>query len=106
MAAAFENPMNGYRERVGWGPVIGVGLCGALYFVFRGMWRHVLGYLLLVPLGGFLCSLALGSWSRDGGSTLSAALMFTGLLLPHLIYAGIAPELVKTKYLRDGWRPV
>lgn len=96
--ATFENTLNGYRESTGWGNVAGAALLGALYFVFKGLWRHVLGYLLLVPLSSFL----LMGWM----ALLHPALGLVGLLTPHLIYAGFTPELLRAKYLRAGWREV
>lgn len=97
--ATFENPFNGYRETTGWGNVAGAALLGALYFVFKGLWRHVLSYILLVPLSSFL----LVGYLTDGQNLPLGLALY---LAPHLIYAGMTPELLRAKYLRAGWREV
>ena len=50
--ATYVNQTNGYTERVGpaW---LWVLLFGALYFAYRGMWRHaILLFLLVLPTFG------------------------------------------------------
>lgn len=99
----FENPMNGYRENVGLGTVIGVALLGVLYLIYRGLWGYALLWFLVVPF----TTLALAILAGDRG-------MFDGPLwlpvmiiaAPHLAFSAFSVVVLEKKYLRQGWRQV
>jgi len=103
----FENPSNGYSERVtGW-TVLWVALTGAFYFMVRGAWRYAALWLLLVPLGTIaLIALVFGS----GTATLllidGQVLALLVLLAPQVGFALLAPGMLRKHYLRQGWRQV
>ena len=74
----FRNPTNGHTERVGpaW---LWALLFGVFYFAWRGLWTHAI-------IGFALAFLTLGvSW---------------------VVYAILAPGIVRKSYLQRGWVPV
>lgn len=78
MVNRFRNPANGYEENVGlsW---LWCLLLGPIYFGAKGMWFHVLLWLLLFFLtAGISC----------------------------LIYPFFAKAAVRKHYLHNGWVPV
>jgi len=75
---AFKNPTNGHTESVGpaW---LWALLFGVFYFAYKGMWTHaIIGFALAFVTFGI-------SW---------------------VIYAILAPGLVRKHYLQRGWVPV
>jgi hypothetical protein len=73
----FANPTNGHQESVGpaW---LWALLFGAFYFAYKGLWTHaIIGLVLAIPTFGI-------SW---------------------VVYAFLAPRLVRQRYLRAGWLP-
>jgi hypothetical protein len=78
MTMRFENPTNGYVEEVSCAPLWSL-LAGCFYFAAKGVWAHaVAGGLLAIVTGGL-------SW---------------------FIYPFFATQIMRTNYLRRGWRDV
>ena len=77
-ALYFQNPSNGYEEKVSYVGLFCL-LFGFLYFVVKGIWTHA---LLGLVLAGMTCGI---SW---------------------LIYPFFARGIVERYYLRRGWVPV
>jgi hypothetical protein len=76
MLMVFHNPQNGYEEEVTC-PGLWTFLFGPLYFAMRGVWTHaVLSFVLAIVTWGL-------SW---------------------LVYPFAARDLMRTHYLRKGWR--
>ena len=75
----LENPSNGYRETVSRFTWLWALIFGALYFAYKGIWRHfVIGLILGVCTAGI-------SW---------------------LIYPFFAKGIVVKSYQKQGWREV
>ena len=74
---AFVNPANGHVERINdaWAWVL---VFGCFYFAVKGVWSHALIGLILALMTGGL------SW---------------------LVYPFFAARIMRTFYLRKGWRP-
>jgi len=76
MAQFFENPANGYREKVGhaW---LWTLLFGCFYFAYKGIWRHfVIAFFVAILTAGI-------SW---------------------LIYPFFASRIIQRNYLQKGWK--
>jgi hypothetical protein len=71
----FRNPANGYTESASV-PFLWCFLFGTLYFMFKGVWRHVLISFVVA-----VCTLGLG-W---------------------LIYPFFAKGIIASSYGRRGW---
>jgi hypothetical protein len=117
----FENPANGYVEtcRV---PFLWALIFGPLYFVLKGVWRHVILYFIV---NGALIS---GSWffaffgaMASTGSVyllgepdghllrpvpIASFIVPAALILPFLFYPFIAGGIVRRHYLRMGWTEI
>jgi hypothetical protein len=74
----FENPANGHRETANFA-FLWCLLFGCFYFAVKGAWGHAAVAFVLACLTFSL------SW---------------------LIYPFFAKRIVRTTYLRKGWRPV
>lgn len=90
MARTFENPSNQHRETVGGSDSAGVFFLGLFYLLYKGLWGHVLVWLLLV---------------------IVPTIAFTPLILFALPTASIAyaigiQEILAKSYLNKGWREV
>lgn len=72
----FENPSNGYQESVSYLTWLWCFIFGALYFAYKGIWRHFVLYLAAIP-----CSF---------GTSI-------------FIYPFFARSIVINNYLRKGW---
>ena len=73
---AFVNPANGHTERID-GAWLWVLLFGCIYFAFKGVWTHAVVSLAAAMLTGGL------SW---------------------LVYPFFAGRILRTHYLRKGWK--
>lgn len=82
----FENPSNGYKEEVSNLTMLWTFLFGGLYLAVRGVWTHVLVFVVLV--------------------ILSLVIFPPALVFVWVIYALVAPSIIATRYLRRGWREV
>ena len=74
----FANPTNGYTEKVNH-PFLWTLIFGSFYFALKGVWRH------------FVISLLLASAT---------------LCISWLIYPFFAKNILRSHYLRLGWREV
>lgn len=86
----FENPSNGYRERVSFLDFIWALIFGIFFFSFKGIWNHVFIQIILVGLV----------------SLVNPIMGFIFGLLLWLAYAILAPFIVSKNYLRKGWKEV
>lgn len=78
--AKFRNPHNGYSQSVSQaGAFFGCLAFGALYFAYKGAWRHA-----LISFGAAFCTLGI-SW---------------------LVYPFFAYSCVEHSYLERGWKRV
>ena len=78
MQTYYENPTNGYQEKVGSAGLM-CFLFGPLYFLAKGIWTHAI-------------------------ISAVAAILTCGL--SWLVYPFCARTLVEQNYLRKGWMPV
>lgn len=86
----FRNPANGYEEEVtNWSRLFAF-LFGLFYFAYKGLWRHV-----LIQLAAMWAALSLFYGAA------AAPLFFLWAC-----YAIAAPSLLRSGYLRKGWKPV
>lgn len=83
----YENPLNGYREKVKEGFNWLVLLFGPLWFFFNGMVGSGLGWLLVALLAG------------------SFTFGFGGIVV-WIIAGARAGSAMGSRYLRQGWKPV
>jgi len=79
MGMIFENTQNGYRETASGFAWLWCLLFGFLYFAVKGIWTHAVASFVL----------ALLTWG-----------------VSWLIYPFFANGIVRTSYLKRGWRPV
>jgi hypothetical protein len=79
MSTNFENPANGYKEGVSSVAWLWCLLFGFIYFAVKGVWRHVLIYIVLTIITAGI------SW---------------------LIYPFFAKKIVENNYRRLGWQEV
>lgn len=71
----LKHPQSGYVEKIRAGRTVLMSLLfGPLYFAMRGVWGHALVGLCL-------------SW----------------MILPWLVYAFLAPSIIRRHYQRQGW---
>ena len=91
--ALYENPNNGYRERVGFRSFLGALLLGPIYYALKGAWGHAIVH----GIGVFLL---FGLTVSTFGLGLPLLLVWWGL------YALPAPWIAGKQYLRSGWRQV
>lgn len=80
--ATFENPQNGYRESVTFGPFVWALLFGPLYYMIRGIWSHAIVLLIL---------------------TLVLWPTIIGAMFVWIVWAFLAPIIVANSYRRKGW---
>lgn len=84
--AIYENPSNGYQEEVTWRCNVAVFFFGAIYLIIEGFWLHAILYTILAvvlfSLGGF------------------------PMLIVPIVYAFNIQGMLRTRYLRKGWRDV
>lgn len=113
----FENPANGYVETCT-APFLWALIFGPLYFVLKGVWRHVVLYFvvnsILLSVAGVL---AFGSFyaanfaaqsynttgSDAGNTAIAVGVAIAALVLPFLLYPFIATGIIRRHYLRAGW---
>lgn len=115
----FENPANGYVETLS-APFLWALIFGPLYFLIKGVWRHVILYfivngVLLSVAGGLAVASAIAAATAtqafdathglaDPARTgITAAAAVAALVLPFLIYPFFAAGIVRRHYLRMGW---
>lgn len=83
----FQNPANGHCEYVSpWAHLLAF-LFGTIYFAVKGQWRHVVGQLVVIAL-------LLAVFGPPGA--IFAFFMWVA-------YAIMAPRILATTYLRNGW---
>lgn len=81
----FKNPSNGHRESVtGWAS-LWVLLFGGLYLIFKGLWAHVLIWLV----AGVGLSVAMG--------------VPIPAMIASIIYAVVIKGILENKYRNLGW---
>ena len=86
----FRNPANGYEEEVtNWSRLFAF-LFGFFYFAYKGLWRHV-----LIQLAAMWAAVSL----FYGAAGAPLFFLWAG-------YAIAAPGLLRSGYLRKGWKPV
>jgi hypothetical protein len=85
----FKNPTNGYVEEKSV-PWLWALIFGGLYFLVSGMWAPTVIWILLGVV--FYASM---------GPPATVLMMVMGV-----VYAAIAPGLVRSAYLRKGWLEV
>lgn len=88
MGRNFKNPANGHTEEVDGGAVIGVVLLGAIYLAYKGQWKHVLIWMLLVG----------GPTVMGGGPAL---IVFLPIVTA--AYAIQIRSILAKDYLHKGW---
>lgn len=86
MAQKFVNPANGHQEEVNGYSSLLVLLFGGLYLIAKGLWTHVL--IWLVTAVGL--SIAIG---------VPIPAFVVGI-----IYAFLIQGILEAKYLREGWK--
>lgn len=86
--AIFENPQNGYQERVPRLAWLWMLLFGVFYMIVRNLWTHV----AIVAATMALALMMPAVW-------LIAIPLWVG-------YAASAPALIRSNYLKRGWREV
>ena len=91
MAMKFENPINGYKEDVDGEACFGMFFFGALYLAYRGLWKHVFIWLIIVGIPTF----------AGGGPAIILVLPIVSL-----IYTLLIQGILETDYLRRGWKDV
>lgn len=91
MATTFENPANGYREEVNSDACYGMFFFGALYLVYKGLWKHVFIWPLIVGIPTV----------ASGGVAIIIVLP-----LVTIIYTMLIQDILDSDYLRRGWKEV
>ena len=89
--STFENPANNYKEEVDSGACFGMFFFGAFYLAYKGLWKHVLIWLLAVGIPAV----------ASGGPFL-----LISLPLATIIYTAIIQGILESDYLRRGWKDV
>lgn len=88
--ATFEHPGNGHREEVTATSGVLAFLFGFVYFLVKGVWPHALLQIAVLVFGAVLL----------GPAVLVVAFpLWVG-------YAFAAPSILRSKYLRSGWKQV
>lgn len=118
----FRNTINGYEETASM-PFLWCLLGGPIYFIYRGVWRHVLLYLifngLLITIAGILTGglgfLAYSAMEAAAGSdpgnalvrmNSTIAIVAVCIIIPFLIYPFLATGIIRRHYLRLGWEEI
>ena len=118
----FEHPTNGYVETCSM-PFLWALIFGPLYFLLKGIWRHVVLYFvvnsILIAAWWMLAIAAISATSflavyasgRNPETLTNLALIATtivpvGLVAPFLIYPFLATGIVRRHILRQGWSEV
>jgi hypothetical protein len=87
--ATFVNPSTGHRREITSAAWLGALFFGIFYFMYRGVWRHVLIQVVLI----LIFAVALGP----------AALIPTTIMW--IVYVFLANDIVEDDARRDGYRP-
>ena len=117
----FQNPANGYVDNCSV-PFLWALIFGPLYFVLKGIWRHVVLYfvvnmvliwlsLALASGSGLIATFVLSQFATQPAVAQNTALiaisvMVMALIAPFLIYPFIAGGIVRRHYMRMGWNQV
>jgi uncharacterized membrane protein YfbV (UPF0208 family) len=88
MAQMFEHPSNGHTEMVSGWSALWVLLFGGLYLLFKGLWAHVLTWLIL-----------------GIGLSIALAVPIPAFVVT-IVYAFTIQGILERQYLRKGWRAV
>ncbi len=91
MVRTFENPGNGYREQVDGTSILAIIFFGALYLVYKGLWRHVFIWVLVVGVPAV----------ASGGP-----LLLLSLPIATIAYACGIQGILEGNYLRMGWKDI
>jgi hypothetical protein len=86
----FENPQNGYKEEVSRLTWLWCFLFGGFYLMYKGLWAHVFIFF------GVIVGLAI---ITGGPGAMVAPILW-------IAYAITTPGILKSKYLRMGWKLV
>lgn len=82
----FKNPENNFIESRTL-PALWALLFGGLYFVVCGAWGHVVVWVIVaIMIGSLMGPMAVPFW-----------------IILNVVYAVMAPSVVKQQYLRRGW---
>lgn len=114
----FRNTHNGYEEGASV-PFLWTLLFGALYFIYKGIWRHAIFFIqwnaILMTLALFIAggaaiatqmalrAGATGVADRPESAGATVAITLVAFVLPFLIYPFFAGGIVRRHYLRNGW---
>lgn len=116
----FQHPVNGYVEHCSV-PFLWALIFGPLYFVLKGIWRHVVLYFTVnFVLISFSWAFALGVGAATEGAVttfsdmdgrswhapIALIVIIAALILPFLFYPFIASGIVRRHFLRQGWHEV
>lgn len=88
MARMFRNPLNGHTEKVFGDSWVGVLFFGPVYLLVKGLWTHVLIWLIAAVLAAALGGLA--------GFVVAAIILNLG-------YTVGIHRILTSYYLRNGW---
>lgn len=108
----FENPANEYVEstNLSW---LWAFLFPLLYFSAKGVWTHFVSYLLVAVVYYsfvFWWAILIGAAAvmklrQEAGPEL-VLLSLVLVLLPSLAYSLFASQIMRTHYLRKGWKEI
>ncbi|WP_176593505.1 hypothetical protein [Sphingobium sp. EM0848] len=98
----FQNQMNGYVE-VCSAPFLWALLFGPLYFVIKGVWRHVILYFIINSVLIYTAFWSGWAGNDPGRTPIVTAVAIAGAILPFLIYPFIARDIIRYHFLRQGW---
>ena len=103
----YRHPVNGRIERVGWQNVLWALLLGVIYFMYKGLWKHVAVMLAIMILLGFATFSNLDFNDLDV-KTMQDAQMETDVIvyLAWIVYAFLVPGILRNRYLDSGWEEV
>lgn len=103
----YRHPVNGRIERVGWQNVLWALLFGVIYFMYKGLWKHVaiifaIGILLGFAILGDLDVETLDFKAMEDAQTRIDVIAS----LAWVIYAFLVPGILRNRYLDGGWKEV
>lgn len=90
MARTFENPANHHRETVDYSDSLGALFLGMLYLLYKGLWAHVLVWLVVVV----------------GPALAAGPIVILTAPIASIGYAFAIQGILAGRYLNKGWREV